>query len=103
MEKGNLEINLTEGNDQFMMQSLKLPGLKEYDFNTIQPSNDQLKQEEDNKISQKFINENTISKSNLRQKDKTFNFGLAAGFSDSEGSYQEEKQLEFYPNADDRD
>jgi hypothetical protein len=35
MEKGNLEINLTEGNDQFMMQSQKLPGLKEYGFNTI--------------------------------------------------------------------
>ena len=44
-----------------------------------------------------------MAKSNLRQKDKTFNFGLAAGFSDSEGSEPAEKQLDFYPAADDRD
>ena len=79
-----------------MMQSQKLPGLKEYDFNTIQPQRDPLKEDE-NKISSKFRNENTMAKSNLRQKDKTFNFGLAADFSDSE---QEEKNLEFYPTVD---
>lgn len=44
-----------------------------------------------------------MAKSNLRLKDKTFNFGLAAGFSDSEGSEPTEKQLDFYPAADDRD
>lgn len=35
-----------------------------------------------------------MAKSNLRIKDKTFNFGLAADFSDSEN---EEKNLDFYP------
>ena len=34
-----------------------------------------------------------MAKSNLRIKDKTFNFGLAADFSDSEN---EEKNLDFY-------
>ena len=91
MEKGNLEINLNDGNDQFMMKSQKLPGLKEYDFNTIQPSREPLGEDDDNKIEQKFRNENTMAKSNLRQKDKTFNFGLAAGFSDSGGSEPEEQ------------
>jgi hypothetical protein len=39
-----------------------------------------------------------MAKSNLRQKDKTFNFGLAAGFSESE---EEEKVdvPDFYHNA----
>jgi hypothetical protein len=40
-----------------------------------------------------------MAKSNLRQKDKTFNFGLAAGFSESE----EEEKIDvpdFYHNAD---
>lgn len=40
---GGLEINLNEGDDQFMMlQSQKMPGLKEYDFNTIQPEIEQI-------------------------------------------------------------
>lgn len=70
-----------------MMQSQKLPGLKEYGFNELQPDMAQDKQEvteQVNQISSKFRNENTMAKSNLRQKDKTFNFGLAADFSDSE-------------------
>lgn len=32
---GNLEINLDQSNEQFMMQSQKLPGLKEYGFNEL--------------------------------------------------------------------
>lgn len=84
---GNLEIDLDQSNEQFMMQSQKLPGLKEYGFNELQPDMAQDKQianEQVNQISSKFRNENTMAKSNLRQKDKTFNFGLAADFSDSE-------------------
>ena len=32
---GNLEIDLDQSNEQFMMQSQKLPGLKEYGFNEL--------------------------------------------------------------------
>jgi hypothetical protein len=86
-----------------MMQSQKLPGLKEYGFNELQPDigTDRIEMKEDvNKISSKFRNENTMAKSNLRQKDKTFNFGLAADFSDSdqedEGVGNPKSSIDFY-------
>jgi len=44
----------------------------------------------------KFQNENAMAGSNLRQKDKKFNFGGFAGLSDSEQEEPEQQPINFY-------
>lgn len=107
-------------NDQVLMQSQKLPGLKEVGLSHIQiefpnqPSDDaqskSMSKHGDPGKSSKFETENTIAGSNLRNngnKDQKFNFGFISGDSESEASDNDEDQhqklIDFYPNKNENE
>ena len=83
---GNLEIDLEQSSgDQFMMQSQKLPDMKQYyGLNQLDEDNSKAQASREDKDQSKFANENTMAKSNLRQKNITFNFGSMSDYSNSE-------------------
>jgi hypothetical protein len=101
-----LQINLSnEDNDNWPVNKKPSLGVEIPDDNQLQISDKHKSNtrqiEKHDALSQpksQFENENVEAKSNLRDKGKTFNFGLAADFSGSEDEEEDAGQINFYKN-----